>query len=40
MSHNPDVSAYVPRLLWHRDGALVAEFEQEKRNATAEVSRA
>jgi len=40
ITHEPDIAAYAPRLLRFRDGALVADIEQEKHNATAEVSTA
>jgi len=36
ITHEPDIAAYAPRLLRFRDGILVAEIEQKKRNATAE----
>ena len=34
ITHEPDIAAYAPRLLRFRDGALVADVQQEKRNAT------
>ncbi|MGA8171495.1 MAG: ABC transporter ATP-binding protein [Methylocystis sp.] len=35
ITHEPDIAAYAPRLLRFRDGALVADIQQEKRNAAA-----
>ncbi len=34
ITHEPDIAAYAPRLLRFRDGTLVADVQQEKRNAT------
>ena len=34
ITHEPDIAAYATRLLRFRDGALVADVQQEKRNAT------
>ena len=36
ITHEPDIAAYAPRLLRFRDGALVADILQEKRNPLAE----
>ena len=33
ITHEPDIAAYAPRLLRFRDGALVADVQQEKRRA-------
>jgi len=34
ITHEPDIAAYAPRLLRFRDGELVADVQQEKRNPT------
>ena len=39
ITHEPDIAAYAPRLLRFRDGALVADVQQEKPDVMAEVAR-
>jgi len=36
ITHEPDIAAYAPRLLRFRDGELVADIRQERRNPVAE----
>jgi putative ABC transport system ATP-binding protein len=40
ITHEPDIAAYAPRLLRFRDGALVADVQQKKHDATASETSA